>query len=485
MRPFVGTLLVIVLLAAAAACGPERNRAPTVELTASTTQVAVGEEVVVDGSGSSDPDGDPILFDWTIELPEGSALDLGRPRGDSIAFRPDVAGTYTVDLSVTDGEFSTPSERVSVEAVGEAVVPTADAGPDQSVAVGDEVTLDASASTHPQDAQLTYAWSVEARPDESTAELDDPTAQRPSFVADAAGDFIIGLVVSDGTRDSDMDTVAVTAAQPGDPPVADAGDDQTVSVDQEVVLDGSSSEDPDGGSLDFAWSFTATPDGSVPSIQDSTSATARFTPQEAGVYEVELEVRDPDDMADTDSVQITAESTLSPICMFISEYIEGTSNNKAVELYNCGGDDVDLSTVGFCVVSNDNTTCTQYDFILSGTLASGEVHTLCNTSLDDNVFDKAGCDEVSGSVNFNGDDRLVVYEDVDSSEDLSADDKVVDAFGEVASRPSGLPWSDKTLRRCDFSRLDGQSGFNYPDHYTEAAVDDFDDFGTAPTSGCD
>ncbi|GAB5536272.1 MAG: hypothetical protein Rubg2KO_25210 [Rubricoccaceae bacterium] len=88
--------------------------------------------------------------------------------------------------------------------------PTADAGPDQSVSVGQTVTLDATNSSDPDDDPLTYAWTLET-PTGSEATLSDPTLASPAFTADVAGDYTATLVVNDGTIDSVPDTATVTA----------------------------------------------------------------------------------------------------------------------------------------------------------------------------------------------------------------------------------------------------------------------------------
>lgn len=87
---------------------------------------------------------------------------------------------------------------------------TADAGPDQNVAVGATVTLDASASQGPADGSMTYTWTPTGGP--SAAALSDPNVAQPTFVADAAGVYGFDLVVHGGGADSAPDHVDVTAA---------------------------------------------------------------------------------------------------------------------------------------------------------------------------------------------------------------------------------------------------------------------------------
>jgi len=78
--------------------------------------------------------------------------------------------------------------------------PIADAGPSAEAFVGTEITLDGTESKDFEDgSNLTFMWEIVTKPVGSIAELDDPSEKTPSFSADMAGLYRIGLVV----RDSD------------------------------------------------------------------------------------------------------------------------------------------------------------------------------------------------------------------------------------------------------------------------------------------
>lgn len=117
--------------------------------------------------------------------------------------------------------------------------PVANAGTDQTVAVGAEVSLDASDSSDPDGDSLSYAWNFEAKPAASTAALNDPESVRPSFAADVVGDYLVVLAVSDG-ENSASDSVTITATEAGQP------------VTEGVLLEGA----PDTLAADAAYDLT-------------------------------------------------------------------------------------------------------------------------------------------------------------------------------------------------------------------------------------
>jgi hypothetical protein len=80
--------------------------------------VNVGATVQLDGSGSSDPDGDPLSFNWQfIAKPAGSAAALSNPRIAMPTFVADVAGDYVLKLTVDDGRGGSDTAQVTITAI--------------------------------------------------------------------------------------------------------------------------------------------------------------------------------------------------------------------------------------------------------------------------------------------------------------------------------------------------------------------------------
>lgn len=235
-----------------------------------------------------------------------------------------VTGTDTITAYFTDqaGQVIT-SQAVTKDWIMTNIPPEADAGSDQTSFAGDQVTLDGSGSTDPDGgpSPLSYSWTFQTLPSESgLTDTDIVNADQPdaSFVPDAAGIYRLKLQVSDG-QDSDEDEVEMVVSKKNIAPTAEAGDDLTVQIGEDVVLDGSGSSDPDNGPqpLSFAWRFVQVPDLSTltdADIQGAVSATPSFTPDSAGTYLLELEVSDGE-ASDSDNVMVTVKepSVLEPV----------------------------------------------------------------------------------------------------------------------------------------------------------------------------
>jgi hypothetical protein len=290
------------------------NRAPTA-VAGIDQNVSLGTVVTLDGSASSDPDGDLVTYVWTLaSKPANSGaviVDASSPRA---SLTPDQAGTYIASLVVIDSlnAKSDPDQVVvTVNPVNKNNAPVAVAGPDQNVLVGATVELDGSGSVDADGDLLTYSWSITSKPAGSTAQLsyidggaDDPA---PTFVADVPGVYVIGLVVGDGKTFSSQASVTVTAALGNVAPVANAGDDVSTVVGKTVNLSGALSSDANvGDTLTYAWTLVSRPAGSVAAPVNPSNMTATLTPDVAGLYVVELVVSDGMLSSVPDSVVVTA-----------------------------------------------------------------------------------------------------------------------------------------------------------------------------------
>ncbi len=177
--------------------------------------IRAGDTVNLDGTASFDDDTASVDLDyaWAFTptgLPPLSSAVLADASSATPSFVADVAGTYEVELIVTDeGGLESDADAVVVSSAN--MAPTAAAGADQLVIVGTPVFLDGSGSTDPEMDSLTYGWTFTTVPSGSAATLSGPNTAMPTFVPDLEGLYAVDLEVSDFIGPGTPDAVDVTA----------------------------------------------------------------------------------------------------------------------------------------------------------------------------------------------------------------------------------------------------------------------------------
>lgn len=295
-------LLLIALFVAACSSGDSPPAATTTPPATSTVvanagpdqNVLVGSFVTLNGSKSTTSNGNSPLYTWSMVRPAGSAATLSETDIVNPTFTADVAGTYECELVVSDGQETSPPSKVTITATppGTNPPPVANAGPNRSVSIGNPTSLDGSKSTDMIGDPLKYQWTFRGRPPLSkVVSLVNADKVNPSLTPDVAGQYVIELVVNDGTSDSAPARVTITASSEP-PPTAKAGDDQIVLPNLLVTLDGSQSSDLGGDiPLKYQWSLFS-PAGVTASLNNPTIAKPTFTPVVAGAYTAQLIVTD-------------------------------------------------------------------------------------------------------------------------------------------------------------------------------------------------
>ena len=328
--------------------GPTGVNQKPVAVLGQDMQVAVGETVTMSGTQSSDPDGDQITYSWSFtSLPATSSATLSSTTASSTSFVADVAGDYTVRLTVSDGELT--SDAVECTATATNTAPVANAGSDQDVTLGDLVQLDGSQSSDPNGDDLTYAWTFASQPGGSAAVLSSATIANPTFTADVAGEFVVELTVSDGDLTSNPDQVTISV---NTLPVAHAGTDQTVMVGDLVQLDGSQSSDADGDALTYSWSMESRPAGSTATLSSTSVVNPTFTADLQGDYVVELTVSDG--KASSDPASVVVHSRLTPK----AGYYEGTTSQGREVHFTVSDDGTQIESGFYVAFTLDCTYCT-------------------------------------------------------------------------------------------------------------------------------
>jgi Ca2+-binding RTX toxin-like protein len=179
-------------------------------------------------------------------------------------------------------------------------------------------------------------------------------------------------------------------------------------------------------------------------------------------------------------VALPAAASAAPTELFFSEYVEGSGNNKALEVYNGTAAPVTLTGVyDVQIFANGSTTATA-TIGLTGTVAPGDVFVLARSLADPAVL--AVADQTTTNFLYNGNDAVA----------LRNAGVVVDIIGQVGTDP-GVEWgsgdastADNTLRRLpavEEGDLDGSDPFDPSSQWSGLPTDTFDGLGAHTTGG--
>jgi hypothetical protein len=209
------------------------------------------------------------------------------------------SATLAFELTVDD-DGAGPHTHTDTVVITVDQVPTADAGPDQKVDVGDAVTLDGSGSSDPDAGDsLDYSWVQTAGADVT---LTGATTASPTFSAPSSVTLTFVLTVTDENSLTDTDTVVITV---NDPPVADAGADMTVVRKTTFTLRGTGN-DVDGDPVTYAWTQVSGP-AAVIRDPDQAETIVEGLPRKTTLV-FRLTVTDSSGVTHTDDVTVTVKS---------------------------------------------------------------------------------------------------------------------------------------------------------------------------------
>ena len=275
-----------------------------------------GGEVLLDGSGSSDPNGDELEHRWAqvsgppvrvLRPIAGRPADrTGRPDLSRVAFLPPAGGRYCFRLTVSDGFLESAPDEVEFSVPGAQAVErprapagpalrlrdtslAADAGPDIVTELGSEVALDGSRSRGPDRARMLFDWRQVSGPQVLDFRMEDPQGRlgRRSrqaapiwrFTPRESGRYVFALSVStDGETWSAPDQVAVTVLAPNRPPEIRTCERLRCRPRERILLSAAVS-DPDGDEVACSWRVVSGRAAALES-HDGTAAVEAASPGE-------------------------------------------------------------------------------------------------------------------------------------------------------------------------------------------------------------
>ncbi len=244
----------------------------------------IGEEFVLDASGSSD-NIEISSYEWS--------LDNNTFTGPTLSYSFAEHGRYTAELTVTDSSGNTDTDT-KVITVEDQEAPVAEAGQNVTIDMGESLVFNGSRS-HDNIGIASYEWTIEG----STY-----TGMTIEHTFDEAGEYNVKLEVTDVNGNTDTDSIKVFVRDTKKPE-ADAGESRTVPVKEKVILEADDSSDNVGIS-NYTWEI----DG-----EKLHGDKISYVFDSLGEYEVILKVKDEAGNSDVDEIYIDVIDDKKPIAI--------------------------------------------------------------------------------------------------------------------------------------------------------------------------
>jgi hypothetical protein len=262
----------------------------------------------LDGSASTDPDGDSLAYRWVQT--SGTPVTLSSASAMKPTFTaPAQSGDLAFSLVANDGKTDSTAATVSVNVHNNA--PVAEAASTLSVTPGAMASLDGTHSTDPDGDPLTYTWTQIQGPPVTIQTVAPGISQFQ--VPGTPTTLVFVLTVSDGEATSVQINVTVNIIiinPPGPPvnhaPVVNAGMSATTPKRSLVTLNGWAVDPDVGDSLTYSWQQTA---GPAVALQNATSLTPSFTaPDTPATLKFALRASDGQLTSDPSEVTVTVQN---------------------------------------------------------------------------------------------------------------------------------------------------------------------------------
>ena len=326
MKPILKIAVLVLLIAAllyvsckkeySCANCQETNKSPIANAGRDTMIVLPVDSTSLDGNASSDPDGTITGFQWT-KISGPASFTINNAAAAKTVVINLFAGVYQFELKVTDngGLFAKDTVRIILyDPAQPNRPPVANAGVDQTITLPvNTVTINGSACSDPEMNIISYTWTKISGP--SSFNIGNANAVQTQVANLVEGVYQVELKVTDagGLFSKDTVQIIVNNSAVNQPPVANAGPDQTLTLSLDsTYLDGSGSF-PNGWTTSvtatFGWTQISGPSQILlspanlllPGYNPTTAIAKNLIP---GVYLFRLQVTNSLGQSDADTIQV-------------------------------------------------------------------------------------------------------------------------------------------------------------------------------------
>jgi Bacterial Ig domain len=294
------------------AAPPPPNQAPVANAGSDQTITLPASSVILNGSGT-DADGNITAYQWTkVTGPAQGTIVNATSAQTSVTNL--AQGTYQFELRVTDnnGAFGRDTVTITVSATPPPAnqAPVANAGPDQTISLPASSVILNGSGTDPDGAITAYQWTKVTGPAQGT--IANTALAQTSVTNLAQGTYQFELRVTDNNGAFGRDTVTITvnAAPVNNPPTANAGNNQTITLPTNSITLTGTGTDTDGTITAYLWTKIAGP-GQFTNATPTQNQTT-FNDLVQGVYQIELRVTDNQGAFGRDTVTITVNANAAP-----------------------------------------------------------------------------------------------------------------------------------------------------------------------------
>ncbi|MBI1884645.1 MAG: carboxypeptidase regulatory-like domain-containing protein, partial [Chlamydiae bacterium] len=285
------------------------NQAPQANA-GSDQKIEEGKNATLDGSASSDPEGDSLSYQWSQESGIGVTLENAQSAVAKFT-TPDVTKdeSLTFKLVVTDSQGLTGEDEVVVTVSKVNQAPVLDAIGAKGVSEGANLNFGVSGSDADGDS---VSYSATGLPQGALFDTQSDTFNwTPGY--DQAGHYDITFTVSDGTL-NDSETITVTVENINRAPELNSIDDEEVSEGQSVAFTVTAT-DPDGDQITLSaqgvpsWATFDTGTGvfaGTPGMDDSGDYTVTFTASDGSLIDSETITISVNSVNQAPSIQVTS-----------------------------------------------------------------------------------------------------------------------------------------------------------------------------------